>query len=376
MKSYSIEKRKDNKPGNAIVIIINSLYPGGAERLVIDDINMLLDRDVDVRLITLRAEKPGASFADALHKSHLQWQTICFQNLFDFFAWIRLWRLLYSWHPRAVVTHLWLANTVGRITAWLAGVRMIVAFEQNVYERTKSRRHFRVDWLLAKISTHIVAVTYEARNSLIRHGIPERKISVISSAINIRRYERLESKGIRTKLGYPERAFIFIWIGRFIRQKAVDVLLRAFAKLQNGLLILVGDGEEREILQQLAAELHIEKQVRFLGFQNDVREFLAAGDCFVLPSRWEGLPVALLEAMAAGKPIIAGDIEGIREAVTQAKNAILVRPDDVESLAAAMRSMMADNALRARLSQASIIRAKDFSIESHTDQLLKLLGYS
>ena len=101
-------------------------------------------------------------------------------------------------------------------------------------------------------------------------------------------------------------------------------------------LVIIGDGEIRNELMTLADRLEISDQVSFLGARNDIHEFLSAIDIFILPSLWEGQPIALLEALAIGKPCIASDVDGIPEIITDRVNGCLVQPQDVEALATAM----------------------------------------
>lgn len=371
-KSKSISSTADGP----IVFIINSFYPGGAERLVIDDTHEMLRRGMDVRIITLRREKESASFAPSLHISPERWSILSFRNLFDIAAFIRLVRLLCLWHPRAVITHLWLANTVGRIAARIARVPRIISFEHNVYDTLKSSRHFFTDRLLARISHCIVAVSETVKTSLCAHGIAAESTVVVPNGIDLAPYRTVSRSAARKKFSIPEDAFVFLFIGRFIYQKGLDVLIDAFAQLQGGLLFLVGDGPERTALERQAKIRGVASCVRFFGFHNttsDVAEFFASADCFVLPSRWEGLPIVLIEALAAGRALITSDIPSIREVVTPDTHAILFPPENSGALTAAMRRMLQDTRLRQKLEVANLVRANDFSIELHVQRLMQLI---
>ena len=123
-----------------IVIIVNALYPGGAERLIIDSIHEMATRGIDVRLITVRPEKPSMTFAGELHISPGHLVVVPFRSVLDLPAMLRLVVALRRIKPRTVITHLWLANTVGRIAAFIARVPRVFTFEHNVYDSIKSPR--------------------------------------------------------------------------------------------------------------------------------------------------------------------------------------------------------------------------------------------
>jgi glycosyltransferase involved in cell wall biosynthesis len=137
--------------------------------------------------------------------------------------------------------------------------------------------------------------------------------------------------------------FVFGNVGRLHEQKGHKYLLQAFAKVTNlARLLIVGDGELQNELTILASELQIIDRVSFLGARSDVREFLSAIDVFVMPSLWEGQPIALLEALAINKPCIATDVDGIPEIITDGINGYLVKPKDIDGLTRMMNLAIAD----------------------------------
>jgi glycosyltransferase involved in cell wall biosynthesis len=147
--------------------------------------------------------------------------------------------------------------------------------------------------------------------------------------------------------------------------KGLDVLLRAMALLREGdetvRLVLAGDGPLRSELQQLAASLHVDEQVQFIGYQSRPAVARLLNECmlFVLPSRYESLGIAVVEALACGKPVVATAVDGIPEIIEDGTNGILVEPEDARALAAAIRRLLGDADLRARLGRAGRLRVKD-----------------
>ena len=142
-------------------------------------------------------------------------------------------------------------------------------------------------------------------------------------------------------------------VGRLDRQKGFDVLLRAVTDLPAVHVVLVGDGPERTALERLAAELRLTERVSMLGWSDDASGYLRSFDVLAVPSRYEGLPLVLLEAMLAGVPVVATDVGGIPDAVEHERSALLVPPDDVAALAAALGRLTAEETLRRRLAAAA-----------------------
>ncbi len=356
-----------------LVFIINSLYTGGAERLVIDTINELLRRGVPVRLITLRPEKPGASLAPELAIPAADWRIIQFKSFLSMRSWFRLIRTLREWRPRVVLTYLWFSNTIGRIAAWCAGIRPVISFELNVYDRVKSRRQFFADRVLSHFCSRIIAVSQSSRESLVRHGIRPESIMLLQNSIACGAAPGMGRDNMRESLGIAEGEFIFLFIGRLVRQKGADILLDAFATIPDGTLLIVGAGEEESELKRQASVLHLGRRVKFLGSRRDLANLFLIADVFVIPSRWEGIPMVLLAAMAAGKTIVASDIPGIAEVVSDGAQGILVAPEDSAGLAAAFIRLRRDPELRERLAMAAHTRAKDFSIDRYCEKLLAII---
>jgi len=138
-------------------------------------------------------------------------------------------------------------------------------------------------------------------------------------------------------------------IGRVEFQKGLDTLIRALAKIPSGTLVLVGDGSERVHLETLARDLGVSDRIIWTGWSDEPRAYLPSFDVFALPSRFEGFPLALLEALLARSAVIATDVGSVPEAVLDGETGLLVQPDDPAGLAAALRRLLADGELRGRL---------------------------
>jgi glycosyltransferase involved in cell wall biosynthesis len=140
-------------------------------------------------------------------------------------------------------------------------------------------------------------------------------------------------------------------VGRLAFQKGFDLLLRAMRDVEAATLVLIGDGEDRMQLQELATRLGVAGRTIWAGWSDDVRAHVRSFDVFVLPSRFEGFPLAVLEALLAKKPVVATDVGSVGEAVITGETGFLVPPDDVDALAAAIRQLLADDQLQHRMGE-------------------------
>jgi len=177
--------------------------------------------------------------------------------------------------------------------------------------------------------------------------------------------------------GHP-RPYVLA-IGRHVPQKGFDVLLRAMANAVAAAdfdhdLVLAGDGPEHERLRELAAQLGLGTRVTFTGRVDHAKAMRLFAGCsfFVLPSRREPFGIVNLEAMAAGKAVLAARVGGVPEIVSDGVNGVLVRPDDAETLAAAIRRLASDEALRQRLGEAGRNRAAGFRWPAIAEQYIEV----
>jgi glycosyltransferase involved in cell wall biosynthesis len=138
-------------------------------------------------------------------------------------------------------------------------------------------------------------------------------------------------------------------VGRLEPQKGFDVLLRALRDVDDATLVVIGDGSEREQLRSLAGRLGLDDRIVWIGWSADVRSYLPAFDVFVLPSRFEGFPLVVLEALLAETAVVATDVGSVPEAVRDEETGLLVPPDDAAALAASLRRLVADADLRRSL---------------------------
>lgn len=213
-------------------------------------------------------------------------------------------------------------------------------------------------WLLAR-SRHNVACTESVARSW--HALHEGPIEIIPNGIEARgdvTAERRSSVDVKASLGLDPGTVVIGAIGRLVEQKGLDTLMRAFAELMRSgadraTLVIVGDGPLRGALEELSRAEGVESMVRFTGARGDVADLIDSFDLVAFGSNFEGLPMALLEAMAAGRCVVATDAPGIVDAVTPGSEALIVPRRDVSALCNALRQAVTDVPLRQRLGAAA-----------------------
>lgn len=262
----------------------------------------------------------------------------------DLLAFARLVRFIQAQRPDIVHTFLLTAGLYGRLAAWLARVPAIFHAEQNIYAR-KTRRHLLLERLLAPRTTGIIACCRAVGEFYQRQvGLDPRRLRVIYNAVDFAGVEpRVDRLAARAELGYGADEVVLGCLGRLTEQKGHDVLLEALARLNapRVRLFIAGQGPLQAELAARAERLGLGERVRFLGVRRDRGTLYAAMDVFALPSRWEGLSLALVEAAGLGLPIVATDVGGNAEVVQSGDGAWLVPPDDPSALAAALAAATA-----------------------------------
>lgn len=183
-----------------------------------------------------------------------------------------------------------------------------------------------------------------------------------------------EKEAVRSELGLSADDTFAISVAQLIPRKNHTTLIRAVAKLADPTfhLFICGDGAQESELRALVSELGVASQVHFLGFRRDVYKLCSAADLFLFASHQEGLPVAVMEAMACGLPIVASTIRGNTDLIDPGKGGFLVKPEDVDGFASAIRSVLSDRDSLERMKQYNLDKVRDYSIEAVTAQMAGL----
>ena len=270
-----------------------------------------------------------------------------------------------------VRTHEYRANLHGRLAALLAKVPCIVGSVHNVYNARDKKLNRRIlNRYLGIFTDRVVAVSEEVKKEIVRYdSVPENKVAVIYNGVDRKRFVDIDAQSIRSEFHIPKSTPIIGTVGRFFPQKGQKYLLEAVAKVRNKFphiaVFVIGDGSLKEELQDHTKKLNIEQNIIFTGVRRDIPALLAAMDIFIFPSLWEGFGNALVEAMAAGKPIIATDIPSVREILDSGKSGIVVPPANSEAIARSLDLLLSDRALAENLGNAARERAlSSFTIDS------------
>ena len=214
---------------------------------------------------------------------------------------------------------------------------------KSLKQKIKTAIFQKIDQLLLSVTDRIICVCQSDYQKAIAVKVTSpSKTSIVYNGIEIDKFSHpLNKETARKKFNIAPTEFIFGNVGRLHEQKGHKYLLQAFAKVADrARLLIIGDGDLKDELIKLADDLQISDRVLFLGARSDVHEFLSAIDVFVMPSLWEGQPLALLEALAMGKPCIVSDVDGIPEIITNGVNGHLVKPKDVEGLTQVMNEVI------------------------------------
>jgi glycosyltransferase involved in cell wall biosynthesis len=231
-----------------------------------------------------------------------------------------------------------------------------------------------------KFADKFIAVADEVRDYAIRYlRVPPQKLLTIPNAVSIERFEGKSDDGLAIRKEFnilPDAPLIGI-IGRLEPQKDHENFLRAALRIHqdnpNARFFIVGDGYLRDHLVALTNELGLQDMVTFCGIRKDIPAVLAALDMLVISSHYEGLPVVLLEAMAAGRPIVSTAVSGVISVVEDGETGILVEPSNSDALADACLRLIGNSVLRRKMGQNGYARVKSrYSITAMTEKTVAL----
>jgi|SRR5579872_906651 len=275
-------------------------------------------------------------------------------------AW-RLRAAIHRWKIDILHSHMFRASLFASPLGSLCRVPVIVETPhvREFWRRGGPRSKYFVDRLVGKMVDHYIAVSSaNARYLIEEKRLPARKIQVINNGCNVERFYPGYSvpAGMRHALGFEERHLVLVVLARLEPQKGHDILLNAMPQIlgsfPNARLVCVGDGALRTKLELQADILGISGAVRFVGYQNDVRDWLAMADVSVLPSYYEGLPFVAVESLAAGRPMVATAVDGTPDVVLDGKTGLTVPPGDANRMAEAICRLLGDEGLRRKFADA------------------------
>ena len=352
-----------------VALCITDLEVGGAERNLVE-LAIRLDparAEPVVYCLKPRPESDAASCVPALEAAGIEVHCLGGRWSGQIPSLIRrLTELLAGQKPDLIQTFLFHANFVGRIAARRAGVRHVVSGIR-VAERGQWW-HLWLDRLTAgRVDRHVCVSESVARFSRDQGRLPGEKLVVIPNGLDVTRYPAPQAADLRPCGIGPGRRVI-TYVGRLDRQKGLLWLVgtapKWLAELPVCDLLLVGEGPERGRLERLCRQEAISDRVRLAGWRRDVPEILAASDLLALPSKWEGMPNVGLQAMASRLPVLATDVEGVRELLGPEADSQTVAYGDTETLVKKTVTIMSDRQLASRLGEKNRLRAeREFTVD-------------
>jgi glycosyltransferase involved in cell wall biosynthesis len=327
-----------------ILLLSTSMGMGGADQQLLSAALGLRARGHEVRIVSLTplGEMGARAHAAGLHTESLGMR----RGIPDPRGLVRLVRLVRAWRPTVLHSHMLHANLMARAVRPFAGIPAVVSTIHNIYEGGRLRMlGYR---LTNGLVDHMTIISQAAADRFVRDRIvPRALLEVVPNGVDTGRYRSVPvgtRDRLRQGLGLG-REFAWLAVGRFEAAKDHPTMLRAFARVlgewPDAVLLLVGRGSLKTETEALAATLGLNGRVRFVGTREDVPEFMTVADGYVMSSAWEGMPMVLLEAGAAGLPIVATRVGGNQEVVQEGVTGLLVPPSDPQALADGMVRLMA-----------------------------------
>jgi glycosyltransferase involved in cell wall biosynthesis len=326
-----------------ILLLSTSMGMGGADKQLLSAAHEMRARGHDILIVSLTALGPMGLEARTLG---LRTESLEMpRGIPDPRGMVRLVRLVREWRPDVVHSHMVHANLMARMLRIFAPVPVLVSTIHNIYE---GGRILMTGYRLTNnLADHMTIVSQAAADRFINEGIvPKPMLTVIPNGVDTDRFQNVPNgvrQSLRATLGLAGE-FVWLAVGRFEIAKDYPNMLHAFAAVRQqqpaAVLLLVGGGSLQAETEALAESLGLSGRVRFLGIRPDVPELMTAADAYVMSSAWEGMPIVLLEAAAAGLPVVATLVGGNHEVISDKETGFLVPPRDSEALGRAMLRLM------------------------------------
>lgn len=323
---------KKASPEKALVMhIVPTLGAGGAERVVFDLAQALPQRGYEIETVSIIR---GGEMESVFRQANLSVTILSKRGLAGISAILALRRLMHVMGPKIVHTHLFGADVWGSIAARLAGIRQIVSTEHSI-NKDYTSKHVILKRLVVPLFKQFIAVSTETEQYL--HAVqyvPQGKVSIVRNGIDMR---RVILRGEHSFATEPK----LVIVARLIPSKGHRTLFQALSGLMHlpWRLQIIGNGPDEANLREEAERMGVLSRIEWLGYRTDVPELVSRADIFCFPSQWEGLGLSLIEAAAAGVPIISSDLPALREVLND-EQATFVLPYDIDGWREAIRQTL------------------------------------
>ncbi|MCB0881602.1 MAG: glycosyltransferase [Thermoleophilia bacterium] len=345
-----------------VVMLVESVYGGGAERFTVGLSRALSARGEHVVVCASRGA--GRNREPIAHETGVDVLMLGRTRMVSPVAWARLVRYLRRHRVDVLHSHMYGSNVWAPILGRLGGVPVVVATEHSwTYEGQRIRKLLDRFWVGRGVDAFVAVSPEDARRMAEIEKVPAGKIRMIPTGL-LRDPDDLASAPatVRDELGLGRGVPVVGAVGHLRPMKAIDVLVDAFARVLERVpdahLIIAGDGPLRPDIEAQIAALGVGARVHLLGVREDVPAVLASSDVVAMPSDSEGSPIALIEAMTAGRAVVATRVGGVPAILDEGRCGVLVPPRDPAALADAVESLLADPQRAARLGRVAATRAR------------------
>ena len=349
-----------------IALVITELEVGGAEQALVNLATGLNRERFSPVVYSLQGRPKKGRLVRRLEDAEIPAHFLDVRSYWQCFSAVsRLSQHFRQQQPQLVQSFLFHANVVATLAARRAKVPRMVTGIRVADPSTWRQRVER--WLTPKVDRIVCVSQGVADCCAIKGRFPDDKLVVIPNGVKLSQFEKVQLADL-TELGVPAGRPVILYIGRLEKQKGLDwlyreIMPRVLRELPEHDLLLVGDGPQREALESFVAKQGLESRVHFAGWQGNVPQILAASDLLVLPSLWEGMPNVVLEAMAAGKPVVSTQAEGVLELLGPGATVQSCSADDPAGFADRIIRLAQDRTLAAELGAQNQRRAAtEFSL--------------
>ena len=352
-----------------ILFVITSLGYGGAERLLIHYVSKLNKSKYDFLVCSLR-DKPDDLVPEI--SKHTPVKKLNLKNKFNPFIVLRLIRLFKEYKPDLIHTHLFQPRIYATLAYIFYRNSILITQKHNNVNAIKHNIFILIEMVCISLNKKVIAISESVKNSLIKFElVSPKKIYLLPNCIDYQHFNNTSNSSEELN----KQDIIIGAIGRLERQKGVKYLILAMkiilSKYPAAILDIIGDGSQLDKLKKLTAKLGISNSVKFFGKFGDVKPFYSKMDIFVLSSVYEGFGIVLLEAMASGVPIVATNVDGIKEVVSDMKSGILIPSKNPQAIADAVIKLIENPQLRSSLIYEGFERSKIFDVQDHVMKLDK-----
>ncbi len=352
--------------GIKIFYLISRLDIGGAEKQLL---NLASNLDKEKYEICVGYFEGKGELRKEFQRNGIKTKKFRFKGLWDISIWYDLYQDMKANKYDIVHTHGFKADLWGAITARLSGVPIVISTVHNQEQYLKNPIIKLLEkWIISSLDDIVIAISDGVKRFLINtSGIPEKKIERIYYGINTSDINIDKDKDIRQEFGIDKETLLVGCIGRLVKQKGHRYLIQAVKKVieknPKTKFFIIGRGKLEKNLKNMVKSSNLDSSVIFTGFREDVYSLIDKLDLIVMPSLWEGLGVALLEALALGKPIVAAAVGGIPEVIRDKETGVLVAAKDAEALAKAIIKLLQEPALAKELGKkGSAMISEQFTI--------------